>query len=114
MGPGDLVVVSCGAPREKFWGVLLALDVAGATLRGVPLEAFEDWMRQFLSATPVLLGAVTLFLPAHRLERVELDESGGGAEGFGDRFARMTGRDPVEALRTGARPQSSGDERPER
>ena len=107
MKAGDLVVVSCGGPREKFWGVLHALDGAGVTLRGVPLEAFEDWMRQFVTAAPVLLDAVTLFLPAHRLERVELDESSGAAEGFGERFVRVTGRDPVEALRSPRRGQPS-------
>ncbi len=113
MSPGDLVVVSCGAPREKFWGVLEALDVAGVTLRAVALEAFDDWMRQFVTGAPVLLGSVTLFLPAHRLERVELDESSEGAEGLGDRFLRLTRRDPVEALRSRRCPQPSRGECPE-
>jgi len=95
---GDLVVVNCGSPREKFWGVLLGLTPAGVTLRCVPLESFEDYLRQCAGGGPALLGAVTIFLPAHRLDRVELDETAGAAEGLGERFRRVAGRDPREAL----------------
>ena len=98
MTDGDLVVVNCGAPREKFWGVLVGLAPAGVTLRCVPLESFEDYLRQCAAGGPALLGAVTIFLPAHRLERVELDETSGAAEGLGERFRRVSGRDPREAL----------------
>ncbi len=90
---GSLVLVSCGAPREKFWGVLLALTPVGATIRGVPLEAFEDWLRQYATGGPTMIGAVTLFIPAHRLERIELDESSGPVEGLADRFRRIVRRD---------------------
>ncbi len=41
---------------------------------------------------------MTVFLPGHRLERIELDESGGVVEGMADRFRRLTGRDPLEIL----------------
>lgn len=90
---GSLVLVSCAAPREKFWGVLLGLTPVGATIRGVPLEAFEDWLRQYATGGPTMIGAVTIFLPAHRLERIELDESSGPVEGLGDRFRRVVQRD---------------------
>jgi hypothetical protein len=95
---GSLVLVSCAAPREKFWGVLLALTPVGATIRGVPLEAFEDWLRQFATGGPTMIGAVTIFLPAHRLERIELDESSGPVEGLADRFRRIAQRDAREEL----------------
>jgi hypothetical protein len=98
MNPGDLVVVHCGSPKEKFWGELLALTAVGVTLRALPLEAFEDFLRQCASGAQKLLGAVTIFLPAHRIERIELDETAGVAEGLAVRFRRLTGRDPREAL----------------
>ena len=98
MESGSLVVVSCAGPREKYWGVLLALTPVGATLRGVPLEAFEDWLRQYATGGPTMIGAMTVFLPAHRLERIELDESTGPVEGFADRFQRVAQRDPREML----------------
>ena len=98
MDTGQLVVVSCSGPREKFWGVLLALTPVGATARVVPLEAFEDFLRQFRDGGQMLIAPVTVFLPARRLERLELDESGGAVEGLGDRFCRLTGRNPLEVL----------------
>ncbi len=103
MNPGELVTAYLGSPREKYWGVLLALTPAGATLRGVALDAYEDWVRQAASLVPALLGAVTVFFPAHRIERIELDESSGVVEGLGARFRRVTGRD--------ARADLLGDER---
>ena len=98
MNPGDLVVVSCGTPREKFWGVLLSLNTAGVTVRGLPLDAFEDWLHQCAGGGAELLGAVTIFLPTHRIERVELDETSGVAEGLADRFRRVVRRDPRREL----------------
>jgi hypothetical protein len=95
---GSLVLVSCTAPREKFWGVLIGLTPVGATIRGVPLEAFEDWLRQYATGGPTMIGAVTVFLPAHRLERIELDESSGPVEGLADRFRRVAQRDAREEL----------------
>jgi hypothetical protein len=98
---GSLVLVSCAAPREKFWGVLLGLTPVGATFRGVPLEAFEDWLRQYATGGPTMIGAVTIFLPAHRLERIELDESSGPVEGLADRFRRVAQRDARAELLAG-------------
>lgn len=98
MEPGALVVVHCTGPREKFWGVLLSLTAAGATVRAVSLDSFDDFLRQFQAAGPVLIGPATMFLPAHRIERIEVDESAGAVEGFGVRFERVTGRKPGDAL----------------
>ncbi len=108
MEVGSLVVVSCSGPREKFWGVLLGLTPTGATIRAVPLEAFEDWLRQFVTGGPAMIGAVTLFVPSHRLERVELDESSGPVEGLADRFLRLTGKDARESLLAATKPPGRG------
>ena len=93
MNTGELVTIHLGSPREKFWGVLLVLSPAGVTVRGVGLDSFEDWVREAARPEPALLGAVTVYFPAHRLDRVELDESSGAVEGLGARFRRLTGRD---------------------
>lgn len=104
METGELVVISCAAPREKFFGVLLALTPAGATLRGVPLEAFEDWLRQVATSGTPMIGPVTLFLPAHRLDRIEVDESAGAVEGYADRFRRVAHSEPRDELLQGHHP----------
>lgn len=98
MDPMRLVVVSCSSPREKFWGLLLELSAAGVTVRGVPVETFEDFLRQWAGEGEQLIGPVTLFLPLHRVERVEVDESAGVVEGLGERFRRVSGRDARAVL----------------
>jgi hypothetical protein len=94
----ELVTVHLSSPREKFWGVLLAMSPAGATVRGVSLETFEDWLRRAARGEPALPGATTVFFPARRLDRVEVDESTGVVESLGDRFRRLAGRDPRPGL----------------
>jgi hypothetical protein len=106
MNLGEIVTVSCGAPREKFWGVLLALSPTGATVRGLPLDSFEDWLRQLARGEAKLLGAVTVFFPAHRIERIELDESSGAVEGMADRFRRIVQREPQQELLGGGSPSA--------
>ena len=106
-----LVLLSCAAPREKFWGVLLALSPTGATLRGLSLDTFEDWLCERAGGGPASLGPVTLFIPARRIERIELDESVGTVEGLGERFTRLVGRDPREELLAGSADAAGG--RPE-
>lgn len=98
MDAGELVVVSCSGPKEKFWGVLLALTPAGATLRGIRLDAFEEWLRQRAGSGPPVIGPNTVFFPAHRIDRIELDESTGPVEGLADRFRRVARHDPRTAL----------------
>ena len=109
MDVGEIVLVSCSGPREKFWGVLLALTAVGATVRAVPLDACEDWLRQHTNEGPSMIGPVTIFLPAHRLERIEIEESSEAVECFADRFRRIARRNPVEAL-MGTKVKSRGDE----
>ena len=101
MDSGDLIVVSCGAPREKFWGVLTSLNAVGVTLRALPVPAFEDWLRQLTAGSAPLVGPTTVFLPSHRIERIELDESSGAVEGLADRVRRVTGRDARSELGSG-------------
>ena len=98
MDAGEVVVVSCSGPKEKFWGVLLDLTVAGATMRGIPVDACEDWLRQHASEGSSMIGPATIFLPAHRLDRIEIEESSGAVECFADRFRRIVRREPKDLL----------------
>jgi len=94
--PGTPVLLYLHTPREKVFGVLLALQPAGVTVRGIDLVALDDFVRQEARHDSGL-GLVTLFYPMSRLERMERDESVGGLEGIADRFRRETGRSIVEA-----------------
>ncbi len=95
--PGTPVVLYLHSPREKMFGLLASVDAAGVALRGIDLAAFDDWVRQEARGEQPGLGLVTLFLPMHRVEKIERDETIGGLEGFADRFLRETGRRFEEA-----------------
>jgi hypothetical protein len=94
---GAPVVVYLHSPREKVFGVLLALLPAGVVVRGIELTAFEDWLRQEARGDDPGLGLATLFYPMGRLERLERDETVGGLESLSDRFRRTTGRSILDA-----------------
>jgi hypothetical protein len=94
--PGIPILLYLHSPREKVFGVLVSLQPAGITVRGIELAAFEDWLRQETRGEKGL-GLVTLFYPMNRVERLERDETVGGLEGIADRFQRETGRSVLEA-----------------
>ena len=103
MSPFDIVagtpiILYLQGPKEKVWGVLIGLLPSGVVLRGIDLVAFDDWMRQEAHGEEPLLGLSTLFYPMSRLERLERDETVGGATGYCDRFAAATGRTVQQAL----------------
>ena len=65
MNTGQLVLVTLQNPREKFWGMVLALTPAGVSLRGVDLQSLEDFTQMVKSgesATPSVV-----FFPMHRV-----------------------------------------------
>ena len=95
---GSLVVVHCANPREKHWGLLLEIDSLGVVLRGLDLASVEDWLAQERAEGEPLITPSTFFVPTHRLQRIDLDESGPVVTGYGDRFRRECGRDVREAL----------------
>jgi hypothetical protein len=96
LAPGTPVLLYLHSPREKVFGVLVSLQPAGVSVRGIDLAAFDDWLRQEARGEEGF-GLVTLFYPMHRIERVEKDETVGDLEGIADRFRRETGRTVLEA-----------------
>jgi hypothetical protein len=90
--PGVPVLLSLQSPKEKIWGLLLSIDPAGVSLRGLDLAAFDDWVRQEARGEEALIGLTTLFYPMHRLERLEMDETIGPLVSYADRFAQEVGR----------------------
>ncbi len=94
------MIVSLASPREVLWGQLLALRPEGVTLRGIPLDAFEDFIRQILhpSANPVNM--TTAFYPMHRVERIACDEACAGIPSLADRFQEEVGSSIEDYLRT--------------
>lgn len=80
-------------PREKVFGLLLAIDAAGVSLRCLDLNVVEDFLRQEARGDERLIGPMTAFYPMHRVERLERDETVGPLPSYSERFAREVGRD---------------------
>lgn len=89
--PQSLVIVNLVNPKEKFFGLLTALSAAGVTVRGINLDAFEDWIRQIRNREDADLDVTTMFFPLFRVERIFLDEGAGTIKSYGQRFHDVTG-----------------------
>lgn len=87
----SLVIVNLVNPKEKFFGLLEALSPAGITIRGINLDAFDDWVRQVAKGEDPNLDLITMFVPLFRVERVFLDEASGHIKSFGQRFEESVG-----------------------
>ena len=98
---GAPVLLYLQAPKEKVWGLLVAILAPGVVVRGLDLNAFEDWMRQEAKGEEALIGPTTLFYPMNRLERLERDETVGPVPSYSDRFEREVGRSVREAMGMG-------------
>lgn len=93
---GAVVVVTLSNPREKFWGMILALGVEGLRMSGAELASFEDLAVMVKDGEPFTPAVV--FFPMHRIERVELDLPDGSLPSLSQRFLAKTGLEPASAL----------------
>lgn len=94
--PGALVIVTLCNPREKFWGMVLALAPEGLSLSGIELASFEDLAVMVKEGEPFTPAVV--FFPMHRIERVELDLPDGSLPSLTQRFVTKTGLQPSALL----------------
>jgi len=94
--PGALVIATLCNPREKFWGMILALAAEGLSLSGAELASFEDLAIMVRDGEPFTPAVV--FFPMHRIERVELDLPDGSLPSLSQRFFAKTGLEPSAAL----------------
>lgn len=92
MQPHSIVVVSLHSPKEKLWGELVDISNAGVTLRGIDLNAFDDFISQVLHPDGDRMGLPTLFFPMLRIERIALDEARGSIPSLAETFERKVGR----------------------
>ena len=93
---GAVVIATLCNPREKFWGMVLALAAEGLSLSGAELASFEDLAVMVRDGEPFTPAVV--FFPMHRIERVELDLPDGNLPSLSQRFFSKTGLEPSAAL----------------
>jgi hypothetical protein len=97
--PGAMVVVTLGNPRDKFWGLILALASEGLSLTGIELASFEDFVLMVKDGES--FSPAVVFFPMHRIERIELDLPDGSLPSLSQRFSAKTGLDPASVLTPG-------------
>ena len=96
--PGDPVLVYLRDPQEKLWGILRGLDAAGATIEGLDLSSFDDWIAQVERGEESAVGPSLLFLPMGRIEKLIADRPSGALPSMAERFERRTGKSVLSAL----------------
>jgi hypothetical protein len=87
--PGTMVIATLNNPREKFWGMILALAPEGLSLTGIELASFDDLTVMVRDQEPFTPAVV--FFPMHRVERIELDLPDGNLPSLSQRFETKTG-----------------------
>ncbi len=98
-----MVVVTLGNPRDKFWGMILALTAEGLSMTGIELASFEDFVVMVKDGES--FSPAVVFFPMHRIERIELDLPDGSLPSLSQRFSTKTGLDPAVLLNG---PQAGG------
>jgi hypothetical protein len=93
---GSMVVVTLGNPRDKFWGMILALAPEGLSISGIELASFEDLVVMVKDGEPFTPAVV--FFPMHRIERIELDLPDGNLPSLSQRFSAKTGLEPAAVM----------------
>jgi hypothetical protein len=94
---GTPVILTLHTPREKIWGVLDEISLAGVFLRGLDLNSFEDWVRAVAKDEP-FIALEDLFLPMWRVERMSKDETAGGIPSLFEQAEQRTSGKAIEHL----------------
>ncbi len=87
---GEMIILIMHSPREKVWGVLHEINGAGAFVRGIDLNAFEDYITAIVHNEP-FIGLNDQFFPLWRIERLSRDEPSGDVPSLVEQFEHRTG-----------------------
>jgi hypothetical protein len=94
----SIVIVSLQSPRERFFGRLLEITPPGVTVRGIDINAFEDWMDHITHREESGVQPTTVFFPSYRIEKIILDEGIGAIPSLSDTFLTKVGTTVQEHL----------------
>lgn len=94
----SIVIVNLGSPHQRFLGKLMEITPAGVTVRGIDLDAFEDWITHIAAQEESGVQATTTFFPLHRVEKMILDERLGAIPSLSNTFLTRVGSSIEEYL----------------
>jgi hypothetical protein len=83
------VILVLHTPREKIWGALREINSAGVYVRGIDLNAFDEFARAF-RAGETMYGLGEQFFPMWRIEKVSLDEADGDIPALHEQLEQKT------------------------
>ncbi len=95
---GTPVLLVLHTPREKCWGMLDEVTGAGVFLRGLDLNAFDDWISAVIHHEP-FIGLGSMFFPMWRVERIARDESSGEIPSLFQQAEQRTGLTFAELMK---------------
>lgn len=99
MKSGSIIILNLQDPREKIVGKLLTISPSGITIKGVDVNSFNDWTKQFTQKQPItIIFPTTVFFPMHRVVSCYLDENMGDAPSFSSQFKGRTQKAITEIL----------------
>ena len=84
------VVLVLHSPREKFWGILQEINASGIFVRGIDLNAFDEFVRSTQN-NEGFYGLSSVFFPLWRVERISKDERSGEIPSMIEQFEYRTG-----------------------
>jgi hypothetical protein len=87
---GKIITIVLHNPREKIIGVLHEINASGVYVRGIDLNAFDDWCQAIANNEP-FYSMQNYFFPMWRIERITLDESTLDLPSMAEQFTRKTG-----------------------
>lgn len=92
---GDPVLIVLQNPREKVWGVVREINNAGAFVRGIDLNSFEEFVLAVSNNDP-FYGLSEQFFPMWRIERIAKDDPDGDIPSMNEQFEQRTGKNIAE------------------
>ncbi len=100
MKKGNIVVVNLQNPREKVLGILLDINTAGITIRGIDVHSFNDWTNSLVKEeSDFTITPSTVFFPMHRVLSCYIDEDSGSVPSFSTQFKNKTSKNLKDILK---------------
>src|SRR5437764_1281297 len=75
----SIVIVNLQNPKERFFGRLVEITSPGVTIRGIDINAFEDWMDHITHNEEHGVQPTTVFFPHHRVRSRKGNRPGDGS-----------------------------------
>ena len=94
----SIVIVNLQNPKERFFGRLVEITSPGVTIRGIDINAFEDWMEDITHREESGVQPTTVFFPLHRIEKIIMDEGIGAIPSMSDTFLTKVGTNVQDHL----------------